>query len=229
MSQQSINLYHIPFDQILHTVEKNLENSVYDFSRHVIQLIDQDHQSLGFIRLPLHVAIGNDPLHILDHQPTILYLSIESGNAALCVMERKEMCYHTTFSAYMSRKKQGFSQIKYLNKKGKSRAGSRVRLAATVEFFENINTSLTALFEGYDFDRIAINCNATLIPYLHQSKVACPFTKKDERLYKIPLHIPKSNFSNLEATIKKLMAPWLFYDTTHEKQITTALSDLVDK
>ncbi|MEP3390400.1 MAG: hypothetical protein ABJO02_19570, partial [Reichenbachiella sp.] len=124
----------------------------------------------------------------------------------------KTNIYHTTFSAYMTRKKQGVSQIKYLNKKGKSRAGSRVRLAKTIEFFENINSTLSELLANHEIDRLALNCSTTLIPYLHQSKVPCPFEKKDDRLYKIPLHISQSNFTNLDKAIKKLMAPMLLYD-----------------
>ena len=112
----------------------------------------------------------------------------------------------------MSRKKQGFSQIKYLNKKGKSRAGSRVRLASTLEFFEDINAKLTALLEEHTVERIALNITPGLIPYLHQSKVPCPFEKQDIRLYKIPLHIPQSNYTNLYGVIKKLMAPILFHE-----------------
>jgi hypothetical protein len=141
------------------------------------------------------------------------------------VMEGKKNLYHTTFSAYMTRKKQGFSQIKYLNKKGKSRAGSRVRLASTIDFFENINTTLSDLFEEYAIERIAVDCNATLIPYLHQSKVPCPFDKRDIRLYKIPLHIPQSNYTNLNGAIKKLMAPMLFYDDKNEAMVEVLFAD----
>jgi hypothetical protein len=61
-----------------------------------------------------------------------------------------------------------------------------------------------------------MDCPSPLIPYLHQSKIPCPFDKKDSRLYKIPLHIPQSNFTNLNAAIKKLMAPILFYDAGNE-------------
>ncbi|UII25868.1 hypothetical protein LVD15_21600 [Fulvivirga maritima] len=208
---KTINLYHIPFEEIFLKIRSGFPHYEYDFKKHLIHLKDENFDRVGFVRLPLHLVI-NDQLRVLDELATVLYVSIESGYAAICIMEGKENDYHTTFSAYMTRKKQGFSQIKYLNKKGKSRAGSRVRLAATTEFFENINITLTDLFEDYEFDRIALNCNSTLIPYLYNAKEPCPFDKKDERLYKIPVHIPQSNYTNLDAAIKKLMAPMLFYD-----------------
>ena len=215
MRQNSVNLFDIPFELLFKRVRSHFPQYLYDYKRHALMLADNQGKILGYIRLPLHVSI-DDQMIINNKETVVLYLSIESGNAAVSVMVGKVTAYHNTFSAYMIRKKQGVSQIKYLNRKGKSRAGSRVRLAATVDFFENINTVLAQLFEEYKFARIALNCSATLIPYLHNSKMACPFDKRIVRLYKIPLHIPRSNFTNLNKTIKKLMAPILFYDPQYE-------------
>jgi hypothetical protein len=207
----SVNLFHVPFEELFTRVKNDFPNYEYDYKKHQVILRNQTNDQIGSIRLPLHINISQD-LQMIDIEQVVMYISIESGNAAICVMQDKENVYHTTFSAYMTRKKQGFSQIKYLNKKGKSRAGSRVRLAETVEFFENINSTLTELFEDYQFDRIAMNCSVSLIPYVFKAKIECPFEKKDDRLYKIPLHLPQSNYTNLDAAIKKLRAPILFYD-----------------
>lgn len=221
MPQQEINLFNTPFRLLLSRVKTHFPQCDYDYGKHAIMLNGTQGEKIGYIRLPLHIAI-NDQLVLANEKACILYLSIESGNAAICVMSGKTIVYHTTFSAYMTRKKQGMSQIKYLNKKGKSRAGSRVRLAKTVEFFESINTSLTKVFTAYNINRIALDCNKTLIPYLYNAKVACPFDKKDKRLYKIPLHIPQSNFKNLDKAIKKLIAPVLFYDDQYEAMLLSA-------
>ncbi|SMD31767.1 hypothetical protein SAMN04488029_0104 [Reichenbachiella faecimaris] len=215
MSQLSLNLYEIPFEELFGRVKEHFPRFQYDFEKHMIKIENNQRDRLGYIRLPMHVVI-DDQLEILSDQARVLYVSIESGNGAICLMDGKINAYHTTFSAYMTRKKQGVSQIKYLNKKGKSRAGSRVRLAKTLEFFEEINTTLTQVLSQKKVDRIAINCSTTLVPYLHQSKVACPFGKKDARLYKIPLHISQSNFTHLDKTIKKLLAPILFYDSKYD-------------
>jgi hypothetical protein len=214
--QQSLNLFHIPFEETFERIRKEIPNYHYDIKKHSIELNNADNIEIGNLRLPLHLSVDKE-ISILNEEALILYVSIESGNAAICIMKGKQNIFHTTFSAYMSRKKQGFSQIKYLNKKGKSRAGSRVRLAATTDFFENINGRLTELFNDHTFDRIALNCNTTLMPYLYQSKIAPPFDKKDPKLYKIPLHIQQSNYTNLDAAIKKLMAPILFFETVNEE------------
>ncbi len=218
MSQDQINLFHHKPESIFETIREKAPGYEYDFKKHVVLLLDEQHETMGFLRMPLHWIVKDD-LSLVGQEAVALYITIESGNAAICVMEGKENIYHTTFSAYMTRKKQGFSQIKYLKKKGKSKAGSRVRLAKTVTFFENINETLTEVLEIYDVDRIGLSCSATLIPFLFQSKVPCPFEKKDPRLYKIPLHIPQSNFTNLDAAIRKLHAPMLFFDTKYEDRL----------
>lgn len=212
------NLFHIPVVELLKVIKGLEGNYEYDHGKHLVHLENSEREKMGHLRLPLHFTLDNE-LNLLDDEPVVLYLTIEAGNAAICVTEGEEITYHTTFSSYMTRKKQGFSQVKYLNKKGKSRAGSRVRLASTIEFFEGINTVLEELFEEQFFDRIALSCTPTLVPYLYGSKVECPFRKTDERLYKIPLHIPQSNFTNLESTIKKLRAPVLFYKDELEEEL----------
>ncbi|MEQ9375317.1 MAG: hypothetical protein RIG68_09070 [Imperialibacter sp.] len=216
MNQLSANLYHLPIQQLCTLVKQHFPAHEYHFKKHAILLKDADHNLTGTIRLPLHFILNED-LSIVTGQARVLYISMESGYAAVSMMEGVENVYHTTFGAYMTRKKQGFSQIKYLKKKGKSRAGSRVRLAETIEFFEKINLTLTELLETYSIDRLALNCNTTLMPYLYQSKVKCPFEKNDPRLYKIPVHIPQSNFTQLEAAIKKLKAPTLFYEEPNKR------------
>lgn len=215
MSQKTTNLFDYDLQKLLESIPKSFAHFFYDRKRHIINLTNEGPGSLGYIRLPLHLVL-DDQLKVLKSNAAVLYLSIESGNAAICVREGKVNIYHTTFSAYMTRKKQGVSQIKYLNKKGKSRAGSRVRLAKTLEFFEQINGSLSKVLMEYPIDRIALSCTATLLPYLYSSKVACPFEKRDNRLYKIPVHISQSNFTHLEKAIKKLMAPTLFYEANNE-------------
>lgn len=211
MLKNQLNLYDVPFLDLFDQI-KRLGNCTYDFKKHLVSVVDDEHNVLAYLRLPLHVRITDD-LTIIQEDAVSIYLTIESGNAAVCVMKGIENVCHKTFSAYMTRKKQGVSQIKYLNKKGKSRAGSRVRLAATIEFFETINSRLIDLFVEYQIvDRIALDCSPTLIPYLHGSKVESPFEKKDKRLYKIPLHLPQCNYTNLIGAIKKLRAPILFYE-----------------
>lgn len=225
---KSVNLYQIPFEDLFRIIRNDAPAYEYDYSRHCIEIADDKGSELASLRLPLHLSIDPE-LNIGSLNAGILYLSIESGSAAVILKEGKTTLFHKTISAYMTRKKQGFSQIKYLNKKGKSRAGSRVRLAATTVFFESINTLTTELLKEHQVTRIALNCNKTLLPYLFQSKIAAPFEKKDSRLYKIPVHIQKSNTSQLEATIKKLFAPILTYREDAQEALASILRKLDDQ
>ncbi len=228
MRPNSINLFDKPFELLLEKVSVHFPQYEYDYKRHIVKLNDPNGDGVGYIRLPLHLSI-DDGLSLINNQTKVIYLTIESGNAAISVMDGKSNVYHTTFSAYMTRKKQGVSQIKYLNKKGKSRAGSRMRLAGTIDFFEKINTKLIALFKDHEFHRIALDCSTTLIPYLYNAKIVCPYDKKDARLYKIPLHLPQSNYTNLEGVIKKLLAPTLFFNEQNRPAIAVLIEDLIDQ
>lgn len=223
---QHISLDDQSFEAIILALQSHIPRLKYDYKRHLIELQDEQENTQGYLRLPLHLSIDAS-LQVINDWGTAIYIAIESGSAAICIMEGEENLYHTTFGAYMTRKKQGYSQIKYLNKKGKSRAGSRVRLAETTTFFENINTTLQELFDYYDFDRIALSCSISLLPLLYGSKVACPFDKYDDRRYKIPLHLPQSNFTNLDQAIKTLAIPQLSFHETIKSRIEALMNDIL--
>lgn len=138
--------------------------------------------------------------------------------------EDGENLHHKVFRSYMVRKKQGKSQIKHLKTKGKSRAGSRVRLGETIEFFENINERLQVYFEEYEIHRIAISCSKILIPYLYNSKVATPFDKHDERLYKIPKHMHTPIYEVLLDANKFLQKGELIYDEGQQALVDALLN-----
>lgn len=218
----TINLYNYDLNQILDTLSDEFE-LLYNYSKHVITL-RKEQTDIGYVRLPLHFEYNTETNSINKNNQPIIYISIESDNAAICLFEGEELIYHTTFSAYMTRKKQGYSQIKHLNKKGKSRAGSRIRLAETETFFENINETLQTLFQEENINRIALSVSKTLVPYVYSSKVKCPFEKDNPQLYKIPVHISKSNHEGVMGAVKKLKATTLFCD----KETKDELFELIE-
>jgi hypothetical protein len=174
--------------QLLRNLESSGHRFVYEPLKHRITLLDNMENETIHFRLPIHLP---SPQKIIPDEvnATYIILLIQSGSCAMGYFENGINLDHKVFRSYMVRKKQGKSQIKYLKTKGKSRAGSRVRLGETIEFFENINERLQEYFEDYEIDRIAMSCSKILIPYLFNSKVTTPFDKKDERLFKIPKHI----------------------------------------
>lgn len=147
----------------------------------------------------LSYHVNTEKLIVQDFNNQV-FLMIRSGMACCGLFENGELADHKVFRAYMVRKKQGKSQIKHLKTKGKSRAGSRVRLAETLEFFEEINLRLEDYFKSHRIDQIGLSCATTLIPYLFGSKVPTPFQKNDQRLYTIPKHIASPTFEALKST-----------------------------
>ena len=152
------------------------------------------------LRLPISFDMDKEGQLISEADINYVLLMIRSGIASLGYFENGENLDHKVFRAYMVRKKQGKSQIKYLKTKGKSRAGSRVRLAETLEFFEEINTRMQDYFSVHRIDRIGISSATTLIPYLFGSKVPTPFEKNDPRIFKIPKHVQNPTYESLLET-----------------------------
>ena len=175
-----------------------------------------------FFRLPLVIP---PPGTTLGDEVHYVILLIQSGNCALGYFENGINLDHKVFRSYMVRKKQGKSQIKYLKTKGKSRAGSRVRLGETVEFFENINERLQTYFDEHEVHRIAISCSKTLIPYLFNSKVSTPFDKHDPRLFKIPKHIHTPIYEVMLDANKFLQKGELIYEEAQQPFVDALLGE----
>lgn len=172
--------------ELLRSIESSPIPTEYDPEKHRLTLLDEMGNEAVHFLLPLTILYPG----IAQEKPVhYVMLLIQAGNSALGYFEDGRCLDHKVFRSYMVRKKQGKSQIKYLKTKGKSRAGSRVRLGETEEFFANINGRLQLYFQQHRIDRIAISCSKTLLPYLYTGSVPTPFDKRDPRLYKIPKHI----------------------------------------
>lgn len=180
---------------------------IYDYEKHRWEIYKDINGPSAQLRWPIHYEPGAG---LVDR--TYLMVLIQSGSAAVGVFQNETCLFHKVFSAYMVRKKQGKSQIKHLKTKGKSRAGSRVRLAKTVEFFENVNTRLRNHFDAHEFDRIAISCSKILLPYWFGSKVSVPFDKKDPRLYRIPKHLHQPNYEVMLGMQRFMLKAELTYE-----------------
>lgn len=177
--------------------------------KHSWSVIDHERAPILDIRLPLTfspISENTLPSEYLDklddiHPPYLIAL-IQAGAAALGYAEEGEIYLHKNIKKYMKRHKRGKAQISYLNSKGKSKAGSRIRLANTISFFEDINEKLTEWEEDYEPKRIMYSCSAQLWGLLFKSNVPPPFEKKDERLIKIPKDVQIPSLEELMAVNK---------------------------
>ena len=169
-----------------------------------IQVYNLSDRLIANIKLPWILPFFSTVNDLLQNVSTdyIRYLKyliilIQAGYSAVCHCENGQIVGHKLVRKYMVRKKQGKAQITYLNKKGKSRAGSRIRLAQTVQFFEEINVQVNLWITDVEPDRMLISCPPRLWGLLFQSKIKPEFSKKDERIFKIPADIKVADRSEL--------------------------------
>ncbi len=195
----------------------------YDFEKHAINYGKGEDQFQ--VRLPITLAVKNDTIDDV-HVVKYLMLLVQTGSSAIGVFEGDECLEHKVLSAYMVRKKQGKSQIKHLKTKGKSRAGSRVRLAKTLEFFEHINERVTKHFDENEFDRIAFSCSKILMPFLYRSKIPTPFEKKDPKIYRIPKHLHQPNFEVMLGMQRFLNMGELIFDPLAFPEVEESMNHL---
>jgi len=205
---------------ILRQLELSGRPFEYDFRRHRLEVLHQESESVIYIRLPIYLKYPD-----LSAVKSVILL-IQSGHSAMGLMDRDLLVDHKVISTYMVRKKQGKSQLKYLKTKGKSRAGSRIRLANTTRFFENINRRLQVYFENHHIERIAMSCSKTLLPFLFNSRVLCPFDKRDGRIYNIPKHVHRPSFNVLQNIRHFLIDTEIEYDSGNEILVNKLLGRL---
>lgn len=198
----------LPADKSLQLIEKIIqtENKFhYDKEKHRIVMLDELSNEKGFFRLPVHINWSNTKQVPNTEALKYVVMLVQAGAAAVGLFDDTEVLDHKAFKSYMVRKKQGISQIKYLKTKGKSKAGSRVRLGNTIEFFEHINERVQNYFKENEISRIAVSCSKTLWPFIFNSKIECPFQKNDDRIFKIPKHVHEPNFEVLTKTHQYLL------------------------
>ena len=210
-----------PSAKLLRHLQQIAVPLTYEYERHRLTLVLGE-QEFGF-RLPLPLPYPGQTGE--KTQVNYVILLVQSGNCAMGYFENGRNLDHKVWRSYMVRKKQGKSQIKHLKTKGKSRAGSRVRLGETLEFFENINGRLQEYFEEHEVHRIAVSCSKILLPYLFGSKVATPFTKNDPRLYRIPRHVHTPIYEVLLDTNRFLQRGELIFEEAQQPVVDRLLAD----
>lgn len=175
-----------------------------------IDIYSLQHKRIALFKLPLPMpnSAPNNETFVLESKQVVLpdyaIVHVQTGDAALAIVKNGSIEQHKVIRKYMTRKKQGKSQLKYLKTKGKSRAGSRVRLANAVLFFEEINSKLTEWFSSNHPAVIAYSCTPQLWGMLFQSKIAAPFKKDDPRLKKIPFDLGIPKYEKLSDIARKI-------------------------
>jgi hypothetical protein len=183
----------------------------FESERNMLHIRDSEDRKSLIVRIPVQYTIAS-----IENRPRlepvadeyILFL-VRAGNCALGRFADGEWPAHRVIRKYMTRKKQGKSQLSYLKTKGKSRLGSRVRLQQSREFFSEINQWLCEELHSGEVDRIGVFCPPLLWGELFQAEPLPPFDKKDQRLFRIPVNINTPNFTELQRVNRVIRQPLL--------------------
>lgn len=175
-----------------------------DAVERAVAIVDSLQDEIFRVKLPfVFPGIGEGMPHedymanVPEFPPSYIILQIQAGSAALGYFEFGEVLHHKVIRKYMVRKKQGKSQVKHLKSKGKSRLGSRIRLANTIAFFQEINQYLIDWCFQETVENIYYSCSKTLWPKVFEAKPNPPFTAQDERLQKLPIDPSMPNHESL--------------------------------
>lgn len=125
---------------------------------------------------------------IPDEPAPYAIILMQAGQASLGTFWDGHIEHHKVIRKYMVRKKQGKSQIKHLKTKGKSRAGSRIRLKETTHFFEEIHETLEGWHALEEAEQLFYHCGPTMWGMLFQAKSAT-LQPDDARLRHVPHHV----------------------------------------
>ena len=123
---------------------------------------------------------------------------VRAGKASLGYFHQGKLLDHKVFRGYLVRQKQGKSQFKYLKTKGKSRAGSRIRLEETLVFFKEINERLQVYAKQYPLNFWGLGCAKTMWPLLFDGEVKPPFSSKSAELIELPYPFTKGSYEELQ-------------------------------
>jgi len=176
-----------------------------DRKKHLLGYYDQNGKPIWELRLPLTMPTIPEQATLASYVETLpdepapyLMFLVQLGAAAVGYFEEEEPIAHKAIKKYMKRQKRGKAQISYLNTRGKSKAGSRLRLANTVAFFEEINDRLTDYIDAYEEPkRLIYSTTPQVWGLMFGADPPPPFEKKDPRLIKIPTQVQVPDFEEL--------------------------------
>lgn len=190
----------IPYEQVLQIVNQVEEKGwKITFLPEKQQLIIENEVSwLAKLFLPWTMTwLPEGKFQILDDVHYCLTL-VRAGQAAVGYFHQGNLLDHKVFRGYLVRQKQGKSQFKYLKTKGKSRAGSRIRLEETLLFFNEINERLQVYAKQYPLNFWGLGCAKTLWPLLFDGEITAPFTSKSSELIELPYPFSKGSYEELQ-------------------------------
>ena len=191
--------------ETINIMKSKFNNILYDKELHTLYNYDSDNKKNNILRLPLAWPPVKDWSDYIDFKDNFIFIVIiiQSGQATIGLFDNNlKILEHKVLRTYTVRKKQGMNQIKYLKTKGKSRAGSRIRLKNTYLFFEDINRYLEKWIKEYEINRILYHVPKMLKSIWKTSKIDIPFDLDGLEVLKLPFYIKAPNFEEMKRVAK---------------------------
>jgi hypothetical protein len=135
---------------------------------------------------------------------------IQAGRASVAVAQADEIMASKQIQKYMVRKTQGRAQLTYLQEKGKSRLGSRIRLRQSQLFFEEINERMRGWSQEYALTQVFLSCTPKLKGAFFQALHAPAISKDDPRWRRVPFMVRPPGQEEMQRIHRLLCrAEWL--------------------
>jgi hypothetical protein len=207
----------IAFDRTIAFIEylQALEGISLEWDREKQKLLGKFGNEAWSLRMPLPWPIASSTISLAQYLQTLpespppyLLIILQAGHSAMAFFEDAEMLHHKVIKKYMVRGN-GKAQVGYLQTRGKSKAGSRIRLANSVAFFEDINEKLSEWGVVDRANRILISCPISLQSLWFESRIQPPFSKDDPRILKVPVDVHRPDLEELERVNRLILrAKW---------------------
>jgi hypothetical protein len=135
---------------------------------------------------------------------------IQAGRASVAVAQADEIIVSKQIQKYMVRKSQGRAQLTYLQDKGKSRLGSRIRLRQSQIFFEEINGRMQGWSQEYPMTQVFLSCTPKLKGAYFLAVDPPAIAKDDPRWRRVPFMVRPPGQEEMQRIHRLLCrAEWL--------------------
>ncbi len=166
-------------------------------------------------RLPLILRRAGwrtlDELRVAIDDPAYFgIMLIQAGRASVAVAQADEIIVSKQIQKYMVRKTQGRAQLTYLQEKGKSRLGSRIRLRQSQLFFEEINERMQGWSQDYPLTQVFLSCTPKLKGAFFLAVDTPAIPKDDPRWRRVPFMVRPPGQEEMQRIHRLLCrAEWL--------------------
>ena len=165
---------------------------------------DEEDQKAFSLRFPLAFPIPQKgeklesyAQNLSSQTGNMLLVLVQAGQAALGYSTGGELQHHKVIRKYMVRAEHGKAQLTHLKTKGKSREGSRIRLAQSEQFCREIHEKIREWEVLDECSHILYNCSPRLWSTLLEERFGPSFEAHDPRLMSIPRDIDKPDMDEL--------------------------------